>query len=107
MIQCLSEDIGFINVKQTILSSVIRTDGNVLNKQFIRSINTNLIAKIAKIRTKYDNNGSLYLYDVKFNDKYKGFDKTLPVIKEAIHRYFQEQTSPSPHAQDTIITRPQ
>eukprot|EP01083_Nonionella_stella_P075186 204231_1 len=96
--------------KQTILTSLARTDanGHILNNEFIRNLNNNkieksLVQKISQIRTKYDSNESLYLYDRKFDSKYKEFNKTLPAIKECILQYFTDKTSPSPHAQDTVI----
>eukprot|EP01083_Nonionella_stella_P160218 523501_1 len=64
--------------KQSILSSlfILNEQGDLENGAFINQltdgkINTKLIKRIIQTRTNYDTNQSVYLYDAKFDGKYK------------------------------------
>eukprot|EP01083_Nonionella_stella_P089646 250207_1 len=97
--------------KQSILSSlfILNEQGDLENRAFIYQltdgkINTKLIKRIIQTRTNYDTNQSVYLYDAKFDGKYKTMQRMNPRITESITNYWTLNTVPSPHANETRIT---
>eukprot|EP01083_Nonionella_stella_P160217 523500_1 len=97
--------------KQSILSSlfILNEQGDLENGAFINQltdgkINTKLIKRIIQTRTNYDTNQSVYLYDAKFDGKYKTMQRMNPRITESITNYWTLNTVPSPHANETRIT---
>ena len=97
--------------KQSVLSSVLRLGSNmsILNKSFMYKItdgkiNNCLIYKLREYRWKFDNKQCLYLYDEKFDHKYKEFNKIPVIMKSFMRNWWIEETTPSPIARDSLIT---
>ncbi len=76
------------------------TDGKITDGK----INKHLMDKLIIYRKRFHESKSLYLYDSKIDGKYKEYDKVNPKIKDNIKQYWEDQTAPSPHTNDTIIT---
>lgn len=81
--------------KQTILSSITYTSNHrgVLNRKFLYEltdgkIKNDLIKKIGDIRWTFEHNEELYLYDKKFDHKYKTFWKVSPLLKKSMRNFW-------------------
>ena len=96
--------------KQSILSSMIKlgNDQNLENKSILYEItdgriNSDLIDKLKKFRWQFDNDEELYLYDRKFDNKYKTFDKVSITFKKSMRQFWINETVPSPIARNSLI----
>ena len=97
--------------KQSILSSIVSQENGYITesgKSILYGVTNGKIRsegylQSAKRRYQYDENESVYLYDRRFDGKYKTFDKTNSLIRTDIIKYYEEQGKPSPHTNDQLI----